>query len=248
MAKLLPVEEFDLIIFGGTGDLAMRKLLPAMYHRHRDGQVTGDSRIIAVGRKSLTRSGYLQAVRQALVTHLADGDVEQAEWRRFSRRISYVEADAEAHDRWQALSTALDLTPARTRVVYLATAPNLFGTIAKGLKSNGLVTPASRIVLEKPGSVMISNPLPKSTTRSAGVLPKTRFTASIIISARRRCKTCWHCALQIHCSSRSGIAATSIMCRSRSPKIWVLPAGWSFTTGSARCGTWCKTTFCSSSA
>ena len=49
MAKLLPVDEFDLIIFGGTGDLAMRKLLPALYHRDRDGQFTGASRIIALG-------------------------------------------------------------------------------------------------------------------------------------------------------------------------------------------------------
>ena len=46
MAQLLPVDEFDLIIFGGTGDLAMRKLLPALYHRDGDGQVTPESRII----------------------------------------------------------------------------------------------------------------------------------------------------------------------------------------------------------
>ena len=60
MAKLLPVDEFDLIIFGGTGDLAMRKLLPALYHRDRDGQITGDSRIIAVGRSALDRGAYLE--------------------------------------------------------------------------------------------------------------------------------------------------------------------------------------------
>ena len=47
MAKLIPVEDFDLIIFGGTGDLAMRKLLPALYHRDRDGQFAIASRIIA---------------------------------------------------------------------------------------------------------------------------------------------------------------------------------------------------------
>lgn len=50
MAKLVPVETFDLVIFGGTGDLAMRKLLPALYHRDRDGQVTPESRIIAASR------------------------------------------------------------------------------------------------------------------------------------------------------------------------------------------------------
>ena len=55
MAQLLPVEEFDLIIFGGTGDLAMRKLLPALYHRDRDKQFTDGSRIISLGRSHLTR-------------------------------------------------------------------------------------------------------------------------------------------------------------------------------------------------
>ena len=50
MAQLIPAEEFDLVIFGGTGDLAMRKWLPALYHRERDGQVSGESRIIAASR------------------------------------------------------------------------------------------------------------------------------------------------------------------------------------------------------
>ena len=55
MAKLVPVDVFDLIIFGGTGDLAMRKLLPALYHRDRDGQITGDSRIVAASRSDHSR-------------------------------------------------------------------------------------------------------------------------------------------------------------------------------------------------
>jgi glucose-6-phosphate 1-dehydrogenase len=55
MAKLVPVETFDLIIFGGTGDLAMRKLLPALYHRDCDDQITNDSRIIAVSRSAMAR-------------------------------------------------------------------------------------------------------------------------------------------------------------------------------------------------
>ncbi len=59
MAKLIPVDLFDLVIFGGTGDLAMRKLLPALYHRHRDGQFPAGSRIIAVGRQALSQEDYL---------------------------------------------------------------------------------------------------------------------------------------------------------------------------------------------
>ena len=64
MAQLVPVDPFDLIIFGGTGDLAMRKLLPALYHRDRDGQLTADSRIIAASRGALSQEEYLASVRR----------------------------------------------------------------------------------------------------------------------------------------------------------------------------------------
>jgi glucose-6-phosphate 1-dehydrogenase len=150
MAQLLPVEVFDLIIFGGTGDLAMRKLLPALYHRDRDGQVTGDSRIIAIGRSALQRDSYLQDVEKSLRANLADGEFDADQWRAFARRVHYFEADALAHDTWNALVELLHGQEDRTRVAYLATAPSLFGPIAKGLQVNGLITSNSRIVLEKP--------------------------------------------------------------------------------------------------
>jgi glucose-6-phosphate 1-dehydrogenase len=150
MAQLLPVEVFDLVIFGGTGDLAMRKLLPALYHRDRDGQVIDDSRIIAVGRSQLSRDGYLSEVEKSLQANLAEGDYNADQWAAFSQRISYVEADALAHDQWGELVKLLQGHENRTRVAYLATAPGLFGPIAKGLQTNGLITVKSRIVLEKP--------------------------------------------------------------------------------------------------
>ncbi len=65
MAELVPVETFDLVIFGGTGDLAMRKLLPALYHRDGDGQITPDSRIIAASRGELGRDEYLALGRRS---------------------------------------------------------------------------------------------------------------------------------------------------------------------------------------
>jgi len=150
MAKLVPVELFDLIIFGGTGDLAMRKLLPAMYHRDGDGQITGDSRIIAIGRSALSRDTYLNDVEEALQKNLAAGEFDAARWKAFSERIEYVEADALAHDKWGDLKALLQGYEERTRVAYLATAPSLFGPIAKGLQANSLITDNSRIVLEKP--------------------------------------------------------------------------------------------------
>ncbi|MEJ2171625.1 MAG: glucose-6-phosphate dehydrogenase [Woeseiaceae bacterium] len=150
MAKLLPVDTFDLTIFGGTGDLAMRKLLPALYHRDRDGQITADSRIIAAGRSELGREDYLSLVEQALRSNLANGEFDAAHWQIFRNRIEYVQSDALAHDEWHAIAGALSGREHCVRVFYLATAPSLFGPIAQGLRNNGLVTETSRIVLEKP--------------------------------------------------------------------------------------------------
>ena len=150
MAKLVPVDVFDLIIFGGTGDLAMRKLLPALYHRDRDGQFSGDSRIVAVGRSAFSHNDYLAEVEKSLRDNLGNGEFESAHWGNFRERIHYVEADALAHEQWGALNELLNGKEDRIRVAYLATAPSLFGPIAKGLDQNGLITDNSRIVLEKP--------------------------------------------------------------------------------------------------
>jgi len=150
MAKLIPVEAFDLIIFGGTGDLAMRKLLPALYHRDCDGQISSDSRIIAASRGALSKSKYLALVEQSLRDNLAAGDFDEKRWNAFKKRLSYVQADAFEHGKWQALVDSLAGAEDKVRVAYLATAPSLFGPISTGLKANGLVTDVSRIVLEKP--------------------------------------------------------------------------------------------------
>ena len=90
MAELIPVDPFDLIIFGGSGDLAMRKLLPALYHRDRDGQISADSRIIAVGRSDLTREAYLELLHKALQANLKTENLDDTLWRSFSSRIDYV--------------------------------------------------------------------------------------------------------------------------------------------------------------
>ncbi len=150
MANFIPVDEFDLIIFGATGDLAMRKLMPALYHRVRDGQVTGDSRIIGASRGALSRDDYLATVETALRDHLREDDFQDEEWHKLRDRIDYVQCDAFAPEAWHGLVNILNQSGNRVRVAYLATAPSLFGPIAKGMSQNALVTESSRIVLEKP--------------------------------------------------------------------------------------------------
>jgi len=150
MAQLVPVDTFDLVIFGGTGDLAMRKLLPALYHRDNDNQITPDSRIIAASRGAMERDEYLALVEDALRRNLADGEFDEATWQRFAARIHYAQADAFEHGAWAQLVELLADAVDRVRVAYLATAPSLFGAIAQGLKQNQLISASSRIVLEKP--------------------------------------------------------------------------------------------------
>ncbi|MGI9236744.1 MAG: glucose-6-phosphate dehydrogenase, partial [Woeseiaceae bacterium] len=89
-------------------------------------------------------------VEASLRENLRDGDFDETHWRSFSQRIHYVQADALEHNEWGALVEILAGFEQHIRVAYLATAPGLFGAIADGLRSNGLITSKSRIVLEKP--------------------------------------------------------------------------------------------------
>ena len=150
MAKLVPVDTFDLIIFGGTGDLSMRKLLPSLYHRCRDGQIPADSRIVAIGRGEMSQDAYIADVEAALTKNLKEGDFQREHWETFARLLTYFQADALDPASWSHLTEFLQGHEDRTRVSYLATAPSLFGPIADGLAANGLITEDSRIVLEKP--------------------------------------------------------------------------------------------------
>ena len=150
MAQLIPVDPFDLIIFGGSGDLALRKLMPALYHRDGDGQIPAACRIIGVGRSPLTLDSYLTNIRKGLEANLRSETVDETLWRSFAARISYVDLDASDPDSWTGLCEQLRTGQDRIRAIYLATAPDLFGAIAHGFKHNELMTDDMRIVLEKP--------------------------------------------------------------------------------------------------
>lgn len=149
-SQIIPVAEFDLVVFGGTGDLAQRKIIPALYHRHRDGQVVGDSRIIAVSRKPLTPEEYLAKATQALEEFVPQEEREAEVVEAFIKRLSYVAVDVTDDAGWQELKKTLDLHPDRVRAFYLAVAPSLFGQICEYIGSTGLITEKTRVVIEKP--------------------------------------------------------------------------------------------------
>ena len=148
IAKFIPVEPFDLVVFGGTGDLTKRKILPALYHRDCDGQLPPEARIFAVARRSLTQEAYLNEIKAALAEHVREA-LDSDTLQRFLGRFAYLEVDALGSHGWKELAKALD-EPERIRIFYLATAPSLFGPISLGLAKAGIVTPLTRVVLEKP--------------------------------------------------------------------------------------------------
>ena len=150
MAKFIPADPFDLVIFGGTGDLAKRKLLPALFHRDHDGQLGEDSRIIASSRKALTREDFVALVEEALRAHLPGDEIDADTWQRFSARLHHHQQDVTSQQGWGDLARLLDEKPEHICVFYLATLPSLYGPAARNLDQAGLAADGARIVLEKP--------------------------------------------------------------------------------------------------
>jgi glucose-6-phosphate 1-dehydrogenase len=146
-APALPVELFDLVIFGGTGDLAVRKLLPAMFHRFVDGQIQPGSRIIGVAREALDDEGYRKQVRAALNGAAAKQDDKLAA---FLELVHYRPLDARKDAGWDDFAKLMGESPDHVRVFYLSTSPDLFVDICQRLGGYGLNQGQSRVVLEKP--------------------------------------------------------------------------------------------------
>ncbi len=148
IARVIPVDLFDLVVFGATGDLAQRKLLPALYQRDLAGQLPDDARILGVSRRNLSDQDYAALARKAVCRAGEDVDVEALN--RFLGRIGYVQADAGDDAGWPTLAVRLGERPGRVRVFYLATAPELFGPICDRLGHLGLSGNGARVVVEKP--------------------------------------------------------------------------------------------------
>ena len=149
MPKIIPVATFDCVVFGATGDLTLRKLLPALYYRFRDGQMPATSRVIAAARSNLTDESYRQRASKALREHVAREDLDADVAGHFCRQLCYVRLDAtDPNGDWQTLKDVLH--PDRIGAFYLATSPDVYGRICRNLGEHDLVTEQSRVVLEKP--------------------------------------------------------------------------------------------------
>ena len=148
IARTIPVDLFDLVIFGATGDLAQRKLIPALFHRDEQGQIPEGSRIIGTSRRPMSNDEFKGFATKALADHVPGAEAADVE--RFIERLSYVAAEASKDDGWAELESSLSSGTDRIRVFYLAVGPDLFGPICERLGQHNLVTQNSRVVVEKP--------------------------------------------------------------------------------------------------
>lgn len=144
----MALTDFDLVLFGGSGDLAMRKLLPAMYARDVAKDLPPTARIVCVGRHEWSQEEFLATVESTSKPHIKAP--AEPQWSKFTKRIVYVSVNATDAGTYGALVDALRKEESITRVYYLATPPHLFAQICDNLAASGLATPNSRVVLEKP--------------------------------------------------------------------------------------------------
>ena len=134
-----------LVLFGATGDLAKRKLFPALYHMEDRGEL--DLPIVGVARSDWTDDIFRKEATSAI--EAAVPKIKKTVLRRLQRRLDLVQGDYADPTTWAALTDVLDKHRSRTAVYYMAIPPSMFPTVAESLASVGL-NERGRIVVEKP--------------------------------------------------------------------------------------------------
>jgi len=150
-------EPFSIVIFGATGDLAKRKLFPALYGLHRSRLLPPSFTVVGVGRSKRTSQEFQKAVRESIDTFSRLKVTDENDWNQFVSHFYYAMADVNHPKGYAAIKEIIEINEEKhhmpgNRMFYLAIAPNLFGTVSVNLKESGLTdTPGwKRLIIEKP--------------------------------------------------------------------------------------------------
>ena len=149
VSRVIPVDPFDLVIFGGTGDLARRKILPGLFRRFCAGQMPPEARIIGAARTEIDDAGYREMVAEAIAEFSSDFTCEDKTLDDFLERVSYLPIDARGTTGWAELQEKMKGTD-RIEAYYFSVSPALFGDLAERLQKWGMADKQARIVVEKP--------------------------------------------------------------------------------------------------
>ncbi|PDH46873.1 MAG: glucose-6-phosphate dehydrogenase [Bacteroidetes bacterium MED-G21] len=138
----------DIIIFGGLGDLSLRKILPAIYYRLQSKQLSNECKVILISRQDINKKEF-----EDLLSVKLEEIIKDASKKDLSHLISiceYYNADLTQKGCLNNLKSLLRSVDNVVRLFYFSVSSSLFGSITKNLKEAQLITPKSRVVLEKP--------------------------------------------------------------------------------------------------
>ena len=148
--QFIPVTPFDLVVFGAAGDLSLRKLIPSLFHRWRDGQIPENSRLIGVSRTDMDDERFRELALESFQKFYPAETVYDDEWTAFVRHLSYESLDAvSSGSSWTGLQDKLGNGERKQRIFYFALTPDFYGDVCRNLSAAGLSENA-RVVLEKP--------------------------------------------------------------------------------------------------
>ena len=147
VSRVIPVDPFDLIIFGGTGDLAKRKILPGLFRRFVSGQMPSEALIMGAARAKMNDTEYRDLVKIAIL-EFGSASLDEKLLVDFLDKVTYLRIDATGEAGWLELSQSMRNGP--VRAFYFSVAPSLFGALAERLKKHKIALSDSRIVVEKP--------------------------------------------------------------------------------------------------
>jgi len=147
-------EPFTLVIFGASGDLTRRKLVPAVYSLFREGLLPKGFRVVGFARRPKSDEAFREELREGVATHARVGLGD--DWTAFAANLHYFQGDYQDPASFAALRQRLDDLAGdapRNCLFYLATPPTVFETIAEHLDGAGLADESkgwSRLIVEKP--------------------------------------------------------------------------------------------------
>ena len=153
-------EEASIVIFGASGDLTARKLLPALFHLWRDGYLSSRAPLIGAARRPKTDEEFREEILAHVQTHSRSGTIDRALWNTFAQRLYYRQLDLSQPGEYPAFRQELERLErqagvAGKRLFYMATTPDLFIPTVQSVGQAGLIPSRNssetlRVVFEKP--------------------------------------------------------------------------------------------------